>query len=107
MLGTVMMMTTPLVGMRSLHKPILMQLSYSFQRRKEQGNSTAKHTLIGAAREVKTAFANYQRNPSHRSEVVWKSAKQKFQKIYQELEEQEFDDMIKQVKEADYQNRHG
>ena len=78
------------------------------KKKRAKGKPTSEHPEIGVAREeVQTAFANYQRNPSRRREVVWKSAKQKFQKTYQEIEEQELEDMIKQVEEADEQNRHG
>ena len=56
---------------------------------------------------MQETFENFQRNPSRLRERKWKDAKQKFQHTYKEIEEQELEEMIRKVEEADEQSRHG
>ena len=78
------------------------------KKKKVKGNSTSKHPRIVAAREeVQESFANYQRNPNRRREKLWKDSKQRFQETYKEIEEEELEEMIKKVEEADEKSKHG
>ena len=72
-----------------------------------KGKTTSQHPLIESARgQVQEAFANFQRNATRRNEEKWKRSKQKFQETYRDVEEEELDNLIKQVEQADDQNRH-
>ena len=78
------------------------------QKKRTKVNSTSKHPQISAAREkVQNSFEHYQRNPNRYREKVWKESKQKLQKAYKDIEEEELDEMIRQVEEADDKSKHG
>ena len=78
------------------------------KKKKGKGSNTSEHPIIEAARkDVQETFAKYQIKPTRRREEDWKNSKRKFQAAYKEIEEQELDDLIKQVGNADDQSRHG